>query len=156
MRWFGQAFLFGFLVSSSAAIAEIRHVGESGTKLIDGPGKIYRQVAWLRAGTKLNVVERYQGYALVQTGFGTAWVLDKSLTRNAPKAKRVTVDPYPSVVWTKGGPLNMRSGPGTGHGVTGQCQRGDFVEVVAKAGQWSEVRLANGENGWVYSAYLTR
>lgn len=89
-----------------------------------------------------------------------AWVLGSSLgprpaTKAAPTAAKPTpLEPYSSVVWTKSGPLNMRSGPGTHHGVTGQCQRGDWVKVVA--GAWAQVTLADGKDGWVHTACLTR
>lgn len=46
--------------------------------------------------------------------------------------------------------LNVRSGPGTGHGVVDVLQAGQSVEVVGQAGGWYE--LSSG--GWASGNYL--
>lgn len=168
--------LFLSVCLAGGAWAEARFVTPAGgAQLVDGPWVESRAVGALPQGAKVTVTERYQGYALVRTATGfRAWVAGGSLgatpvapqpkpsasAQPGPKAPVATaaaeVRPYSSVVWTKSGPLNMRKGPGTNHAVTGQCQRGDWVKVIAKAGSWAQVTLADGKEGWVHSAYLTR
>lgn len=152
---------------ASGALAETQYVtAASGARLVDGPWAESRSVGALAPGARVTVQERYQGYALVRAASGMrAWVSGGSIGARPPAkaaasapvaAKPTALEPYSSVVWTKTGPLNMRSGPGTQHDITGQCQRGDWVKVVAKAGAWAQVTLADGKDGWVHTAYLTR
>lgn len=162
MRSFMYPILMMMLATSAGA--EARYVSAaSGTTVIDGPGNVYRAVERLQFGTKVDVEQVYQGYALINRPSGVqAWVPVSALSTRrpvpaAPKAVKVTqVEPYTSVVWTEQSALNMRSGPGLAHAVLGQCQKGDWVEVVATAGEWAEVRLADGAQGWVVQRYLTR
>jgi len=147
--------------TGAGADAETRFVALArGTPVLDGPETTARTVSYLARGIRVDVQEHYSGYALIALpSGGTAWVSNAALSTQPPvprAARPQAVAPYASVVWTRSGPLNMRAGPGTGHAVLGQCQRGDWVEVTAKAGRWSEVRLADGAHGWVHSAYLTR
>lgn len=157
--------LLASTVFSTTAAADARFVtAPGGAAVVAGPGTIYQTVNRLPAGARVDVREVYQGYALIfMPSMGVeAWVkagaLGSAPSRPAaPAAPKVkTVEPYASVVWTKSGPLNMRGGPGFNHDVLGQCQRGDWVEVVALAGVWAQVQLQNGEEGWVHSDYLTR
>lgn len=171
MRGIGVLISAGLMACATMATAELRQVGPSSVTVIDGPGTVYRFVTRLSQGTKVNVVERYDGYALINLPRGgTAWVKNSALvapgTRVAkvkPKAtptpapvKVEEVEPYTTVVWTKADPLNMRKGPGVSHAVFSQCQRGDWVKVVGKSGIWAKIELAGGKQGWVHSAYLTR
>ena len=169
MRGFGLVISAGLIACATVASAELRQVGPTSAKVIDGPGTVYRMVTTLAPGAKVQVVERYEGYALIRLpGGGTAWTKNSGLVApgsvvkpaatvaKAKPAKIEDVDPYATVVWTKSGPLNMRKGPGTDHAVLSQCRRGDWVKVVRKAGVWAEIELAQGETGWVHTAYLTR
>jgi uncharacterized protein YgiM (DUF1202 family) len=131
---------------------------------------VFSTVDFLPRGARVDVAEFYEGYALINRPSGVqAWVRASALGRSAPapKPKRQPVilepdptveevEPYPSVVWTQSGPLNMRYGPGFRHGVMSQCQKGDWVEVIALAGDWSKVRLPSDKTGWVASEFLTR
>ena len=51
--------------------------------------------------------------------------------------------------------LNVRSGPGTGHGVVGGMPAGEQVSIVSSDGDWVQIRRANGQQGWSHSAYLS-
>ena len=54
-----------------------------------------------------------------------------------------------------GGRVNMRSGPGTGHGVVTVLSRGDRTEVLEEDGGWARVRAADGTTGWMSARLLT-
>lgn len=45
--------------------------------------------------------------------------------------------------------LNVRSGPGTGHSVSGLVKMGDRLPLLEQQGDWYKVRLAGGNTGWV-------
>ena len=52
--------------------------------------------------------------------------------------------------------LNIRKGPGTDQAVVGEAAHGEVVTVLNKANdQWSLVRTDKGEEGYVYSQYLS-
>lgn len=53
-----------------------------------------------------------------------------------------------------GGRVNMRSGPGTGHGVVAVLSRGDRTEVLEEDGGWVRVRAADGTAGWMSARLL--
>ncbi|WIY51841.1 SH3 domain-containing protein [Devosia sp. YIM 151766] len=50
--------------------------------------------------------------------------------------------------------VNVRSGPGTSHGVISTLHRGQQVDVQRCQGSWCLVR-ARGVNGWVSASYLS-
>ena len=51
--------------------------------------------------------------------------------------------------------ITMRTAPGTDRKIIALVPSGSRVEVVNAGDEWSEVRLANGKQGWVLSRYLT-
>ena len=60
-------------------------------------------------------------------------------------------------VTTQSSNLNIRKGPGTDQEIIGKAAHNEVVTVVSKPnGQWSLVRRDNGEEGYVYSQYLTQ
>lgn len=50
--------------------------------------------------------------------------------------------------------LNARGGPGTNFAVVASLPKGTKVDVVYDAGDWSQIRISNGELAWVYDQYL--
>lgn len=50
--------------------------------------------------------------------------------------------------------LNVRQGPSTQYGVITKIDFAAKVTVVARRDGWSNVRLSNGQNGWVSERYL--
>jgi len=51
--------------------------------------------------------------------------------------------------------ITLRTGPGADHRVLAMLQSGQEVEVLKSEGEWTEVKLANGKQGWVISRLLT-
>lgn len=47
--------------------------------------------------------------------------------------------------------LNVRGGPGTNYNLTGSLQKDEQAQIVGKnpAGDWWQIQLANGQQGWV-------
>ena len=54
-----------------------------------------------------------------------------------------------------GSRVNMRSGPGTGHGVVTVLSRGDRTEVLEEEDGWARVRALDGTTGWMSARLLT-
>jgi uncharacterized protein YgiM (DUF1202 family) len=74
-------------------------------------------------------------------------VLDVN-TNSAPGTKAKVV--------TQTSNLNIRKGPGTDQAIVGKAAHNEIVTIVSKANeQWSLVRTDNGEEGYVYSQYLS-
>lgn len=51
--------------------------------------------------------------------------------------------------------LNVRSGPGTRHGVIEVVHYGASLEILSRDGNWINVRTPYNSYGWVYGAYIT-
>ena len=49
--------------------------------------------------------------------------------------------------------LNVRSGPGAEHPVTGRVQQGDVLELVGRTPGWFAVKTPDGLYGWVMDKY---
>jgi curli biogenesis system outer membrane secretion channel CsgG len=49
-----------------------------------------------------------------------------------------------------GSSVNVRSGPGTTHGIVTSVKRGDRLTFLGESGNWYQVRLPNGKEGWIY------
>lgn len=57
------------------------------------------------------------------------------------------------VRFVRGSRVNMRAGPGTGHGVVGVLERGEAAEVIGRDGGWLLIR-ARGVEGWMARSML--
>lgn len=53
--------------------------------------------------------------------------------------------------------MNVRSGPGTTYPIVGALQAGELASAIAKtaAGDWWQVLLASGQEGWVFAQLVT-
>ncbi|MEP6844988.1 MAG: SH3 domain-containing protein [Panacibacter sp.] len=59
-------------------------------------------------------------------------------------------------VITQSSNLNIRKGPGTDQPVIGKAAHNEIINVISKANdQWSLIRTDKGEEGYVYSQYLS-
>ncbi|MBI4773510.1 MAG: TIGR04211 family SH3 domain-containing protein [Deltaproteobacteria bacterium] len=52
--------------------------------------------------------------------------------------------------------ISCRTGPGTDYRIIKLLHSGDAVEFLSEAEGWTQVRLENGDVGWVLSRYLMR
>lgn len=59
-------------------------------------------------------------------------------------------------VTTDSGNLNVRKGPGTDQEIVGKVAHGDSVTILSSPNaQWSLVKTDKGQEGYVYTQYLT-
>ena len=62
-----------------------------------------------------------------------------------------------ATVTTESSNLNIRKGPGTDQAIVGKAAHNEVVTVLSKANdQWSLIRTDKGEEGYVYTQYLTK
>lgn len=50
--------------------------------------------------------------------------------------------------------LNVRGGPGTANAVVSSAERGEIVVILGESGEWLNVRLADGSEGWVAKKFV--
>lgn len=50
--------------------------------------------------------------------------------------------------------VNLRTGPGTNYQVSGQLGQGSIVSILTIQNEWYQVKLTNGDQGWMSNQYL--
>jgi SH3 domain protein len=50
--------------------------------------------------------------------------------------------------------LNLRSGPGNQYRILGIVKTGDSLQVLERTENWTKIRTAAGEDGWIPGGYL--
>jgi len=163
------AILAGLWIGAAGAETRIVDTPGNGPAILRaGPDTLYLPVRGVAEGTRVTLIQWSQqdagDWGLVETAAGLAgWMPARHLTPPdryatlppAPTAAPPAV-PYTSVVWTAGGRLNLRAGPGPDHPVRSAMPRGAWVEVLARQGAWVQLRSDDGAEGWAHGAYLTR
>jgi len=61
----------------------------------------------------------------------------------------------PGVVFVTASTLNVRRDPSASADVVAQVKRGERLAVIASNGDWTNVRLATAQSGWVFSAHVS-
>jgi hypothetical protein len=65
-------------------------------------------------------------------------------TTSTPVAPSMSTEK--SVTWTF---ANIRSGPGSDYSAVATVKQGDKLTVIGESGEWFNVRLENGQQGWI-------
>lgn len=111
-------------------------------------------------GTVLTVYGADGDWYRVQTPSGqTGWVANWLVTK-PERTIPVTPPAPPATATTKtvtvlGSDTNIRSGPGTDTAILGRVQTGDKLTLVAKSGDWYQIKLASGQLGYIASWLVT-
>ncbi len=68
-----------------------------------------------------------------------------------------TATPIPGPRVSTDSTINVRGGPGTAYPVVSSLQSGDNADIIAKnpAGDWWQIQLSNGKQGWVYNTVVS-
>jgi curli biogenesis system outer membrane secretion channel CsgG len=56
-----------------------------------------------------------------------------------------------SLVEVTGTSVNLRSGPGTNYSIVGSAKMGDKLPLLGESGDWFQVRLPDGKDGWIFN-----
>lgn len=128
-----------------------REVAVGGLNLRSGPGRDHPVLSTLTRGTQLEVLRSQGPWLEVRAGAQRGWVHGAFTASLAPT-------PTPSPASTpshqvSAGRLNVRRGPGLQHARLGTLSEGTRLEVLARQGEWWEVRSGT-RRGWVHSGYL--
>ncbi|AQS60057.1 SH3 domain-containing protein [Desulforamulus ferrireducens] len=136
---------------ASSTSGKVAVVTGSTLNIRSGPGTNNAVVGKVSKGAKLTVLDTSGDWLKVQSGNTTGWVaswlvnIEKSSV--TPPATQVSGQ----VAVVNGDSVNLRSGPGTSHSVTGKVSRGERLPVISRSGDWVQVSQANGSNAWVAS-----
>jgi cell wall-associated NlpC family hydrolase len=136
---------------------KIGTVREEGVNLRDGPGTNYVSMAKMSLGQDLTLVERFEGWYLVEYGELYGWVTTDFLnivpgvTERVPVAQTVP-DPNPPLIGAvlENG-VNVRKGPGSAYERVASVGSGTNVNLLARYKDWYKVQLGDGTKAWIFS-----
>lgn len=78
-----------------------------------------------------------------------------SLFADAPTVIAATMESSAGVVSTKNYSLNIRSGMSTSSSVIGSAQKGSYLTLMQRNGQWWRVEYGRGKYGYCHTDYIT-
>jgi cell wall-associated NlpC family hydrolase len=123
--------------------------------LRSGPGTKYTVLASLQRGAAVDVTARDGSWYKVTTASGkVGWILGTFLSVNGATAAAPAAPAAPAAsraATTAAGRVNLRKGPGTNYGSFGKMALGTALTLVARSGDWIQVRSPRGTLGWVRS-----
>jgi cell wall-associated NlpC family hydrolase len=135
-------------------------VREEGVNLRDGPGKNYVTMAKMGLGQELTLIERFEGWFLVEYGQSYGWVTQDFLNLAPGVVERIPVsqtipDPNPALVGTVlENNVNLRKGPGSAYERVASIDAGTSLSLVARHKDWFRVQTPNGTKAWIFSDLL--
>lgn len=71
------------------------------------------------------------------------------------RTEAATADSRAGVVTTTSGKLNVRSSPSSGAAVVASLNKGSYVTLISKSGDWWKVEYAKGKYGYCHAGYIT-
>ncbi len=125
----------------------------------DGAGASYNLISQVVSGDRLPVLEKSGDWYKVRLNSGAAgwvagWLVKEATVTVTTTPQAIPAPASPSTQGEKiaavtGSVVNVRSGPGTSNGTTGQVYQGNSLPVLEQSGDWYRVKLPNGATGWV-------
>jgi N-acetylmuramoyl-L-alanine amidase len=131
-------------VRDAAAADQVAVIGVDVLNVRNGPGTNHGIVSRVGLNERLPVLDQSGDWYQVRLGTGESgwvagWLLDiETVTAAADQVAVIGVDV-----------LNVRSGPGTHHGIVSRVGLNERLPVLDQSGDWYQVRLGTGESGWV-------
>lgn len=161
----GQGWVAGWLVNikqpqaAAASAGQVAVLNGSDINVRGGPGTSYGIITQGGSGDRFPVLESSGDWVKVQLSSGTGWVagwLVSLETAQPVVSQPEVVKPAPAAVSGRlkvavvsGSVVNVRSGPGTSNAVVGSVVQGNSLPVLSQSGDWCQVSLPSGGNGWV-------
>ncbi|WP_255298438.1 SH3 domain-containing protein [Brevibacillus dissolubilis] len=113
-----------------------------------GPALTYPVASTVDLSTKLPVVKEENNWTQVklpngQTGWLASWLL-----------KPVATASTATYIHSKVTNLNVRKGPSQTFQVIAQINPNETYQLMQKNGEWAQIKLANGQTGWVASWHV--
>jgi len=135
--------VLGVLGASAAQIrAEMVSIAGDDVNMRSGPGTGYRVLWELGRGFPLQVLKRSGNWCRVKDFEGSIGWIHKDVASSIPhmivKANK-----------NSNKRINIRSGPGTHHGVVAQAHYGVVFATLEQKNGWVNIRHEDGVTGWV-------
>ena len=132
----------------------------SDVNLRKGPGTNYESAGVVKTGTQLSRTGYTDSWTRVQYNGGeyfvySTYVSDGSSGGNNNSSGGTTTSGTGTVRTSSGGPVNVRSGAGTGYSVIGSVSSGSTVTITAEYTGWYQINY-NGQTGYISSQYVTK
>ncbi|KAF1085402.1 N-acetylmuramoyl-L-alanine amidase AmiC precursor [Sporotomaculum syntrophicum] len=125
-----------------------------------GPGTSYPVVSKVNANTKLPVLTVSNDWVKVKlpsgtTGWLAGWLVQvqkssgqqDTVQQGSPGSQNNTGTVKQATITAAN--ANLRSGPGTSHGIVGQVNKGQKYTVNEVNGQWLKISLPGGKTAWL-------
>lgn len=109
-----------------------------------GPGTEYGRIGSLKKGTELTILEDHGDWYKVTTGKMSGYVSASFVSTEAVTQQAIVL----------AGPLNIRSGPGTGYSRVGTLKLGATVEVLGSSNGWYQISTGS-LTGYVSGQYVS-
>lgn len=116
------------------------------------------------AVTALNAPETTNKEPVVENSSAVTTTIPTTTTTPVTETVSITPTATPVPLAPVTGPqvvassaLNVRSGPGTDYPIIAALQQSEIANITGKngGGDWWEISLANGQNGWVFGSLVT-
>jgi len=150
-------FLFAVILSTgltaSAAARRTATVNVDTLNVRSGPTLQHSRISRLQRGNVLPVLTERSGWLQVHLATGlSGWVAARhvSVRENSDLGR---ISGAKAIV--NAGMLNVRSGAGTAFGRLATVSRGSLLQVLSRQGNWLQVKLPDGRNGWVAAQHTT-
>ena len=131
--------------SNPGETIKVMYITAESLNVRSGPGTSYDKVGVLMKGSKVEVVEKMNGWSKIKYNNGYAYVSSNYLSESPQENFKI--------MYTTADSLNVRSGPGTSYDKVGVLMKGSRVEVVEEMNGWSKIKYNNGY-AYVSSRYL--
>lgn len=126
-----------------------------------GPGTNYDPLGKLAQNTPLTLLARHDDWYKAQQQDGSIiWVAAELLSMNQaaadllPDARDIPAPPPAKVGSVAEDNLNLRDGPGTNYIGMSKLNAGTSLDLLARYGDWLQVRTNTGRTGWVLGQHL--
>lgn len=144
-------------------VQDLAVVSGSYVNVRSGPGTGYDVLTQAAQGDRLPVLDKSGDWYKVSLSTGaTGWIagwlvaIEQSRPPEPPASEQTAPPPQAKgpqgsgkTATVSGSTVNVRSGPGTDNGITGQVKQGDTLAVFGQSGDWYQVSLPGGGSGWV-------
>ena len=166
-----SGWIAAWLVNSPNGVQSGRSaiVAESIVNIRQEPTTQSTRVTQVNKGTKLEIIgEQGEWYkvrtASRQEGWVAGWLISLESagevpTSNAPSTNPPNTSTPPAtppstgsneeIILVTGNTVNIRQGPSINHPIVTKVTGGTELPVISRQGEWLNVRLANGGQGWI-------
>jgi len=125
----------------------IGKVAGDNVNLRQGPGTQHARITSLSADQYVTIIGEKDNWFQVKIADGRiGWIAGWLINDRNESLEKAVV---------KGSVVNIRKGPGTEYGVTGQVKSGAVLTILKSENNWYLVKLPDGKQGWIANWLVT-